>query len=110
MPSSKDPAVWVMILTWISQNAPVIYATCLSVLIASLRIVYRGGTRKAVLLESLLCGCFTLAMLSGLSLLGLPQEAAAFVGGMVGLLGVDKVRHLAEHFAGLKVTRRNGDG
>jgi lambda family phage holin len=49
-------------------------------------------------------------MLSGLSLLGLPQEAAAFVGGMVGLLGVDKVRHLAEHFAGLKVTRRNGDG
>jgi len=109
VPSSKDPAAWVIILAWISQNAPVIYATGLSVLISALRIVYRGGTRKAVLLESLLCGGITLAMLSGLSLLGLPQEAAAFVGGMVGLLGVDKVRHLAERFVGYKLPRRNGD-
>ncbi len=62
-----------------------------------------------MLLESVLCGCITLAILSGLSLLGLPQEAAAFVGGMVGLLGVDKVRSLAEYFAGSKISRFDDD-
>ena len=103
MPSSKDPTAWAIVLTWIIQNAPVIYATGLSVLISALRIVYRGGSRKAVLLESVLCGGITLA---GLSLLGLPQEAAAFVGGMVGLLGVDKVRRLAERFAGIRFPRQ----
>lgn len=106
MPSSKDPTAWAIVLAWIIQNAPVIYATGLSVLISALRIVYRGGSRKAVLLESVLCGGITLAMLSGLSLLGLPQEAAAFVGGMVGLLGVDKVRRLAERFADIRFPRQ----
>ena len=106
MPSSKDPTAWAIVLAWITQNVPVIYATGLSVLISALRIVYRGGSRKAVLLESVLCGCITLAMLSGLSLLGLPQEAAAFVGGMVGLLGVDKVRRLAERFADIRFPRQ----
>lgn len=106
MPSSKDPTAWAIVLAWITQNVPVIYATGLSVLISALRIVYRGGSRKAVLLESVLCGGITLAMLSGLSLLGLSQEAAAFVGGMVGLLGVDKVRRLAERFAGIRFPRQ----
>lgn len=106
MPSSKDPTAWAIVLAWITQNVPVIYATGLSVLISALRIVYRGGSRKAVLLESVLCGGITLAMLSGLSLLGLPQEAAAFVGGMVGLLGVDKVRRLAERFADIRFPRQ----
>ena len=78
-------------------------------LISELRIICRSGTRRAVQQESALCGCITLAILSGLSLLGLPQEAAAFVGGMVGLLGVDKVRSLAERFAGSKISRRDGD-
>lgn len=106
MPFSKDPTAWAIVLAWITQNVPVIYATALSVLISALRIVYRGGSRKVVLLESVLCGGITLAMLSGLSLLGLPQEAAAFVGGMVGLLGVDKVRRLAERFAGIRFPRQ----
>ena len=106
MPSSKDPTAWAIVLAWITQNVPVIYGTGLSVLISALRIVYRGGSRKAVLLESVLCGGITLAMLSGLSLLGLPQEAAAFVGGMVGLLGVDKVRRLAERFADIRFPRQ----
>ena len=106
MPSSKDPTAWAIVLAWITQNVPVIYATGLSVLISALRIIYRGGSRKAVLLESVLCGGITLAMLSGLSLLGLPQEAAAFVGGMVGLLGVDKVRRLAERFADIRFPRQ----
>lgn len=108
--SNKDPTVWAIALAWIGQHAPIIYATGLSVMISALRIIYRGGTRKAVLLESVLCGCITLAILSGLSLFGLPQEAAAFAGGMVGLLGVDKVRSLAERFAGAKIPRRDDDG
>jgi len=49
-------------------------------------------------------------MLSGLSLFGLPQAAAAFVGGMIGLLGVDKIRNLAERFADANLSQRDGDG
>lgn len=107
--SNKDPTVWALILAWLSQHAPILYATSLSISISGLRIMYRGGTRKAVLLECFLCGCITLAMLSGLNLIGLPEAAGAFVGGMVGLLGVDKVRALAERFAASKITRRDGD-
>lgn len=109
MPSSKDPTAWAIALAWLAQHAPVIYATSLSALISALRIIYRGGTRKAVLLESVLCGCITLAILSGLSLLGLPREAAAFVGRMIGLLGVGKVRTLAERFSDARITRRDDD-
>ncbi len=57
MPSSKDPTAWAIVLAWIIQNAPVIYATGLSVLISALRIVYRGGSRKGpmVILEFVAC-------------------------------------------------------
>lgn len=104
--STKDPGVWVAIFAWLSQHSQVIYAAVLSISISALRIVYRGGTCKAVLLESVLCGCITLAIISGLSIVGLSQAASAFVGGMVGLLGVEKIRQLAERFAGVKFPRQ----
>ncbi|WP_083208079.1 phage holin, lambda family [Pseudomonas sp. 31 R 17] len=108
--SNKDSSIWTAVLAWFLQYSPVVFATGLSVLISALRIIYRGGTKKAMFLESVLCGCITLAMLSGLSLFGLPQAAAAFVGGMIGLLGVDKIRNLAERFADANLSQRDGDG
>ncbi|WP_370694890.1 phage holin family protein [Pseudomonas sp. FP2335] len=50
MPSSKDPTAWAVAFAWLAQHVPVIYVTSLSALISALRIIYRSGTRKAVLL------------------------------------------------------------
>ncbi|QHF43691.1 hypothetical protein PspS35_07690 [Pseudomonas sp. S35] len=50
--STKDPSVWVAIFAWLSQHSQVIYAAVLSISISALRIVYRGGTRKAPLIAN----------------------------------------------------------
>ncbi len=105
MPDKPD--TWLIVFAWLSQHAPALYAAGLAVSISALRIIYGGGTKKAAFLESLLCGCITLAMLSGLELLGIPQSAAGIVGGMIGLLGVDKIRAYADRFTGFKLPGRN---
>jgi len=94
-----------MVLSWLGENYPAIYAACLSAVIAALRVTYAGGTVRQKIIESLLCGALTLAAVSGLDLFGLPQSAAAFVGGLLGFIGVDRARALAERFLGAKADR-----
>lgn len=105
----EKPDTWLLVLAWFSQHTPALYAAGLAVSISALRIIYGGGTRKAAILESLLCGFITLAILSGLELLGIPQSAAGIIGGMVGLLGVDKIRAYADRFTGFKLPGRGPD-
>lgn len=107
MPDKPD--TWLIVIAWLSQHTPALYAAGLAVSISALRIIYGGGTKKAAFLESLLCGCITLAMLSGFESLGIPQSAAGIVGGMIGLLGVDKIRSYADRFAGFKLPGRKPD-
>ena len=107
MPDKPD--TWLIVIAWLSQHTPALYAAGLAVSISALRIIYGGGTKKAAFLESLLCGCITLAMLSGFESLGFPQSAAGIVGGMIGLLGVDKIRAYADRFAGFKLPGRKPD-
>ena len=107
MPDKPD--TWLIVIAWLSQHTPALYAAVLAVSISALRIIYGGGTKKAAFLESLLCGCITLAMLSGFESLGIPQSAAGIVGGMIGLLGVDKIRAYADRFAGFKLPGRKPD-
>ncbi|MBP6954046.1 MAG: phage holin, lambda family [Pseudomonas sp.] len=110
MPNMPDkPDTWVLVLAWLSQHAPAFYAAGFAISISALRIVYGGGTRKAAFFESLLCGCITLSMLSGLELIGIPPSAAGLLGGMVGLLGVDKVRAFADRVTGFKLPGRNAE-
>ena len=107
MPDKPD--TWLIVIAWLSQHTPALYAAGLAVSISALRIIYGGGTKKAAFLESLLCGCINLAMLSGFESLGIPQSAAGIVGGMIGLLGVDKIRAYADRFAGFKLPGRKPD-
>ena len=107
MPDKPD--TWLIVIAWLSQHTPALYAAGLAVSLSALRIIYGGGTKKAAFLESLLCGCITLAMLSGFESLGIPQSAAGIVGGMIGLLGVDKIRAYADRFAGFKLPGRKPD-
>lgn len=94
-----------VVIAWLAENSPVIYAAILSAVIAFLRVTYTGGTVRQKILEGALCGALTLAVVSGLGLFGLPQSAAAFAGGLLGFIGVDKARTLAERFLGVKADR-----
>jgi lambda family phage holin len=91
----KSPEVWAAVLAWLHAIAPSLYAFCLSVTIAVLRVVYGGGTKRQMILEGALCGFATLTLVPLLEYFGLPQSMATFVGGSVGFLGTEKLRDLA---------------
>ena len=57
MPDKPD--TWALVLAWLSQHAPLLYAAALSFAISALRIIYGGGTRRQAALEALLCTLFT---------------------------------------------------
>jgi lambda family phage holin len=52
-----------------------------------------------------LCGAITLAFISAFGWFGIPGEAAGFVGGMVGLIGVETIRGLAERWLNAKLPK-----
>lgn len=94
MPDKAD--TWAWLSAWLHQNWPTVYASGLAGVIAALRVIYGGGNWRRMLLEALLCGAIALAACSGLELVGLPGTAAPFFGGMIGLLGVESTRALAQ--------------
>ncbi|MFJ2427628.1 phage holin, lambda family [Pseudomonas sp. NPDC087804] len=101
MPDKPD--TWAWLATWLEQNWPALYAGALAFAIAALRIMYGGGTLRRVALEAPLCGALALAGSHGLSLLGIPTSTSPFFGGVIGLLGVEGTRALANQFFKRKV-------
>lgn len=91
----KDPTLATALLAWLMDNWPAVYGALLALAIAFLRITYAGGRGRRRLIESLLCGLITLAAATGTHLMGIPQEATPFLGGVVGLLGIDIIRDRA---------------
>ena len=89
------PETWQAVLAWLQVIAPSVYAFCLSVTIAVVRVVHGGGTKRQMVLEGALCGFATLTLVPLLEYFGLPQSMATFVGGSVGFLGTEKLRDLA---------------
>ncbi|WP_425318302.1 phage holin, lambda family [Pseudomonas nitroreducens] len=102
------PETWAFVSAWLVQHAPVLYAAGLSFVMAAVRIIYGGGTRRQALLEGALCGGLTLTLISALEFFGLPQSLSTFVGGWVGFLGVEKIRALADRYADFRLPRREG--
>lgn len=92
---TKDPNLIAMALAWLMDNWPSVYGALLALAIAFLRITYNGGSGRRRMIETLLCGLISLAVATGVSLLGIPASATPFVGGMVGLLGIDIIRDKA---------------
>lgn len=101
----KDPALWTALLAWVSTVAPQLYAPALSVAVAVLRVIYGGGGSRQMVLEGLLCGLATLSLVPLLEWLGLPSNMATFAGGMVGFVGVEKLREYADRLIGRKVDK-----
>lgn len=98
------PETWAWFATWVEHHHPLLYAAILSALLATARYIYSGGSLRRAMGEGFICGLITLAASNGLSLFGIPLEAAPFFGGMIGLIGADGVR------AGLKqLAKRKAD-
>ncbi|KFN18758.1 holin [Aeromonas bestiarum] len=99
---NKDPTLATALLAWLMDNWPAVYGALLALAIAFLRITYTGGRGRRRLIESLLCGLITLAAATGTQLLGIPPEATPFLGGVVGLIGIDILRDKATRFINTK--------
>ena len=61
MPDKPD--TWLLVLAWLSQHSPTIYAGGLSFVVGALRIIYGGGTRRQALLEASLCTLITIGLM-----------------------------------------------
>lgn len=96
MPDRPDTLAW--FATWLEHNWPALYAGCLAIIIAALRVIYGGGSWRRMAIEAPLCGALALSASHGLSLVGIPLTAAPFFGGVIGLLGVEFTRATAKKF------------
>lgn len=92
------PDTWAWFATWLEHNWPALYAGCLAIVIAALRVIYGGGSWRRMAIEAPLCGALALSASHGLSLVGIPLNAAPFFGGVIGLLGVEFTRATAKKF------------
>lgn len=82
------PESWAFLSEWLYQHWSAFSAALLGMVLTGLRVLYSGGTWREAVIEAPLCGCITLAMISGADLVGLSKtEHAAFIAGFVGLLG-----------------------
>lgn len=88
----ERPETWAMLIAWLEQHHPLVYATALSAALAAARLMYSGGSLRRAAGEGLVCGLITLAVSNGLALFGIPVEFAPFFGGVIGLLGADVIR------------------
>jgi lambda family phage holin len=104
-PMPDKAETWAGLSAWLHTNWPTVYASGLASVIAALRVMYGGGTLRRVALEAPLCGAIALAAGAGVELVGLPSTAVPFFGGMIGLLGVEGTRALAQRLLDRKAGR-----
>lgn len=98
----KDPTFWAAVSALVSLYSTQIYAFVLSVGIAGVRVIYGGGTHRQAILEAILCGLVTLAIVPLLAHFGLPESMATFAGGACGFLGTEKLREISDRILSRK--------
>ncbi|WP_237673815.1 phage holin, lambda family [Vreelandella profundi] len=93
---NKDPSNWQALIDLLLNLWPQIYAAGLAMLIALVRAIHAGGRPMKSILEAILCGCLTLAVMPLLSYFGMPQDMAVAAGAAIAFLGVEWVRDRLE--------------
>ncbi|MFA9209183.1 MAG: phage holin, lambda family [Yersinia sp. (in: enterobacteria)] len=93
--NEKDPGFWSEILNGVKASWPQISGAGLAALICYGRLIYDGTDRKNKWIEGVLCGALSLCISSALDVVGIPISASPFIGGMVGFIGVEKLRGIA---------------
>ncbi|WP_429397285.1 phage holin family protein [Pseudomonas laurylsulfatiphila] len=77
------PETWLIVLAWLSQQSPTLYAAGLSALMAGTRII-------------------TIGLIPVLKYFGLPQNLATAAGVFIGFLEVKKLADIADPIAEIR--------
>lgn len=91
----ENPEVWQEVIQSLKNSWPQISAALLAVIVCYGRLIYDGESKKNLWAESLLCGVIAWVCAGGVEVIGIPNSASSFIGGMVGLVGVAKIREFA---------------
>ncbi|QZN97796.1 phage holin, lambda family [Symbiopectobacterium purcellii] len=93
--SESNVGFWADLLNGLKSSWPQIFGAGLAAIICYGRLIYDGTDRKNRWIEGVLCGALSLAISSALDVVGLPITMSPFIGGMVGFIGVEKLRNIA---------------
>ena len=104
--NDKDVGFWADVLNGLKNSWPQISGAALAATICYGRLIYDGAERKNKWIEVVLCDALSLCISSGLDVVGLPISMSPFVGGLVGFIGVEKLRGIAIR----AISRRIGAG
>ena len=95
MTPDSEPTLWQMLLSMLASVWPQLYAAGRAFMVALVRALHAGGKPFKSLLEAVLCGCLTLALLPVLNYFGLSPDLAVAIGAAVAFLGVEWLRDRA---------------
>ncbi|MEQ7869326.1 phage holin, lambda family [Chromohalobacter salexigens] len=76
----------------------------ISAAISTLRVISRGGGKLEVLIEAMLCGFLTFVSYSLMNHLGISEGLTVTVGGVIGFMGVKKIRFFLDKAISSKVS------
>lgn len=97
---TPDSAFFAAIWAWMKTHTPDVLGVFLAMVTGALRSAYTGEGWRRVLLEGALCGAICMTIDSSLdyvsAYLHIPG-APSFVGGMIGFIGVERIRALVLH-------------
>ncbi|WP_454889542.1 phage holin, lambda family [Serratia quinivorans] len=85
---------WVETMSWIADNAPVIYTAVSAFSIAAMMSIRDGKRWLYSLMGGLVCGLIALSLGGLLAHWGLPEKAAPVIGPVIGFVGADKLREI----------------
>jgi lambda family phage holin len=98
----RDPNNWQVLFAALASVWPQLYAAGLAFVVALVRGVAAGGKPMKSILEAILCGCLTLALVPVLDYFGLSQSLAVAIGASIAFLGTewfrDRVDAIARRF------------
>lgn len=83
---------WVETMSWIADNAPVIYTAVSAFSIAAMMSIRDGKRWLFSLMGGCVCALIALSLGGLLKHWGLPAEAAPAVGPLIGFIGADNLR------------------
>ncbi len=92
---AKDPNNWQQLVNLLASIWPQLYAAALAFGLALARALHAGGKPVKSLLEAVMCGCITLALVPVLDHFGLSQNLAVAFGAAIAFLGVEWFRDRA---------------
>ncbi|EPH0541226.1 phage holin, lambda family [Serratia marcescens] len=85
---------WVETMSWIADNAPVIYTAVSAFSIAAMMSIRDGKRWLYSLMGGCVCALIALSLGGLLAHWGLPEGAAPTIGPVIGFIGADKLREI----------------